>query len=250
MIPIIKLRDADGNIIPVPAIQGEKGAPGDTSSVNGVAPDTAGNIALDGTKIPYSSISSTPTVSSALGSLSTTVGGLQTSKQDTITAAGILKGDGAGGVTAAEAGTDYATRAQVTAKQDMIQVQGILKGLGTGTISMAVAGVDYMAVDAIVYGATANGNYVKLPDGTLIMWRFGEVTLGDTSTAYLPLPVSVAEDGAVAVASATSYYNSMTSVGCHVASDHEQIAIYFSSGGTAITGRSMRYNYIVIGRWK
>ena len=36
-------------------------------------------------------------------------------KQNKITAAGILKGDGAGGVSAAEAGTDYATPAQITA---------------------------------------------------------------------------------------------------------------------------------------
>ena len=36
-------------------------------------------------------------------------------KQNKITAAGILKGDGAGGVLAAEAGTDYATPAQITA---------------------------------------------------------------------------------------------------------------------------------------
>ena len=34
-------------------------------------------------------------------------------KQGTITASGILKGDGAGGVTAAEAGTDYATPSQI-----------------------------------------------------------------------------------------------------------------------------------------
>ena len=36
-------------------------------------------------------------------------------KQNKITAAGILKGDGAGGVSAAKAGTDYATPAQVAA---------------------------------------------------------------------------------------------------------------------------------------
>ena len=36
-------------------------------------------------------------------------------KQNKITAAGILKGDGAGGVSAATAGTDYATPAQITA---------------------------------------------------------------------------------------------------------------------------------------
>ncbi len=75
---------------------------------------------------------------------------LESTKQDKIQVVGILKGDGEGGVTAAEAGTDYATRAQVTAKQDTIQVQGLLKGLGTGTVSAAAAGVDYMAPDAIV----------------------------------------------------------------------------------------------------
>ena len=134
--------------------------------------------------------------------------------------------------------------------QAKISVMGMLKSIGAGHILPAIPGADYMAANAIESGSNDNGNWLKLPDGTLIMWRFGAVTLGDTSTAYLPLPVSVAEDGAVAVASATSYYNSMTSVGCHVTSDRAQIAIYFSSGGTAITGKTMRYNYIVIGRWK
>ena len=36
------------------------------------------------------------------------------SKQNKITASGILKGDGAGGVTAAEAGTDYMAPVAVT----------------------------------------------------------------------------------------------------------------------------------------
>lgn len=76
-------------------------------------------------------------------------------KQNKITAAGILKGDGAGGVSAAEAGADYATPAQVTAKQDVLLASGAAVGdlikvkavdaSGKPTAwAVAVAGTDYM----------------------------------------------------------------------------------------------------------
>ena len=74
-------------------------------------------------------------------------------KQNKITAAGILKGDGAGGVSAAKAGTDYATPAQVAAKQDVLLASGASVGdlikvkavdaSGKPT-AWAVAGTDYM----------------------------------------------------------------------------------------------------------
>lgn len=76
-------------------------------------------------------------------------------KQNKITAAGILKGDGAGGVSAAKAGTDYATTAQVAAKQDVLLASGAAVGdlikvkavdaSGKPTAwAVAVAGTDYM----------------------------------------------------------------------------------------------------------
>ena len=76
-------------------------------------------------------------------------------KQNKITASGILKGDGAGGVSAAKAGTDYATPAQVTAKQDVLLASGAAVGdlikvkavdaSGKPTAwAVAVAGTDYM----------------------------------------------------------------------------------------------------------
>jgi hypothetical protein len=80
-------------------------------------------------------------------------------KQDTIEAAGLLKGDGNGGVTAAVPGTDYlqsapvtsvdgktgavdlsgsyATPTQLAEKQQKILVKGILEGDGTGNIQAA-----------------------------------------------------------------------------------------------------------------
>ena len=76
-------------------------------------------------------------------------------KQNKITAAGILKGDGAGGVSAAKAGTDYATPSQVAAKQDVLLASGASVGdlikvkavdaSGKPTAwAVAVAGTDYM----------------------------------------------------------------------------------------------------------
>ena len=57
---------------------------------------------------------------------------------------GIVKAS-SGKLSAATAGTDYATPAQVNAKQNKITASGILKGNGSGTISAATAGTDYVA---------------------------------------------------------------------------------------------------------
>lgn len=48
-----------------------------------------------------------------------------------------------GTLSTAVAGTDYATPAQVATKQNKITASGILKGNGSGTVSTAVAGTDY-----------------------------------------------------------------------------------------------------------
>lgn len=56
--------------------------------------------------------------------------------QAKIEASGILKGDGAGGVSTAQAGTDY---------QAVIKATGLLKGSGNGVVGAAQAGTDYQA---------------------------------------------------------------------------------------------------------
>ena len=98
-----------------------------------------------------------------------------TSRQAKITASGILKGDGSGGVSAATSGTDYALPSAIpsaysstpnmdgsgaagsssayakgdhvhptdTSRQVKITASGILKGDGSGNISAATAGTDY-----------------------------------------------------------------------------------------------------------
>lgn len=68
---------------------------GAVSTVCGVDPDSGGNVALTGADIPQSGDDPTP--------VSTAISG----KQAKITASGLLKGDGSGGVSAAVAGTDY-----------------------------------------------------------------------------------------------------------------------------------------------
>lgn len=71
-------------------------------------------------------------------------------KQRTITASGILKGDGTGTVTAAD--TQEATLVDVP--------NGLLKGDGT-TISAAVAGTDYVTPSTLPAADTA------IPDATI-----------------------------------------------------------------------------------
>ena len=75
--------------------------------------------------------------------------------QAEITISGLLKGNGAGGITAAAAGTDYqtpltagtdyATPTQLADKQAKITATGLLKGDGAGSIIAAQAGTDYQA---------------------------------------------------------------------------------------------------------
>lgn len=93
-------------------------------------------------------------------------------KQNKITAAGILKGDGAGGVSAAKAGTDYATPAQVAAKQDVLLASGASVGdlikvkavdaRGKPTAwAVAVAGKDYLT-EAPVTSVNGKNGAVKV----------------------------------------------------------------------------------------
>lgn len=74
---------------------------GAVASVNGVQPDQSGNVALTAANI---NTSGGQTVQATLTDLSE-------NKQTRITANGILKGNGSGGVSAAVAGTDYLTPA-------------------------------------------------------------------------------------------------------------------------------------------
>ena len=93
-------------------------------------------------------------------------------KQPTITASGLLKGDGAGTVTAAD--TQEATLVDVP--------NGLLKGDGT-TISAAVAEIDYMAPPT---GGTTGQILKKTETGT--EWADSDVfiaTYGTTTSAEI-----------------------------------------------------------------
>ena len=75
---------------------------GAVATVNSVQPDGSGNVAITATNVPATS----GTVQSNLDSLQTAVNG----KQGTISANGVLKGNGSGTVTAATKGTDYGAK--------------------------------------------------------------------------------------------------------------------------------------------
>ena len=80
-------------------------------------------------------------------------------KQPTITASGLLKGDGAGTVTAAD--TQEATLVDVP--------NGLLKGDGT-TISQAVAGTDYVlpsTLDSYAKKSEISAAGTPIPDSTI-----------------------------------------------------------------------------------
>ena len=103
-------------------------------------------------------------------------------KQNKITASGILKGDGAGGVSAAAAGTDYATPAQIAAKQDALLASGAAVGdlikvkavdaSGKPTAwAVAVAGTDYMKTGNITKQTLVSAETTPT-ENMAINWQF------------------------------------------------------------------------------
>lgn len=110
-----------------------------------------------------------------LNDIQTNINRLNNGKQEKITASGLLKGNGSGGVSPAVAGTDYAAPSSVpsastaapkangtasagssgawsrgdhvhptdTTRQAKITANGLLKGNGAGGVSAAQAGADY-----------------------------------------------------------------------------------------------------------
>lgn len=132
-------------------------------------------------------------------------------KQAKITASGILKSDGSGGVTAAEAGTDYVTPASLpnpsdtapvmdgtaaagtlatyargdhkhpadTSKQAKITASGILKGNGSGGVSAAVKGTDYAGISETVTATLLAASWT----GTSAPYSYALTVSGVTATS-------------------------------------------------------------------
>lgn len=125
-------------------------------------------------------------------------------KQNTITAQGILKGDGSGGVSTAAAGTDYATPAQLEGKLDKtggtisgaLTVSGtlyansgiglptknaIIKTTAGGLTTGATAGTDY---EQVTIGGTTDRGYAKFASGLLVCWGNQGFGTQSTTTAW------------------------------------------------------------------
>ena len=116
---------------------------------------------------------------------------IDASKQDYITAQGILKGDGSGGVSTAAAGTDYATPEQLNGKLDktggtingtltittgtlyansgigLPTTSAIIKTTAGGLTTGATAGTDY---EKVTIGGTTDRGYAKFASGLLVCW--------------------------------------------------------------------------------
>lgn len=144
-------------------------------------------------------------------------------KQPTITASGLLKGDGAGTVTAAD--TQEATLVDVP--------NGLLKGDGT-TISAAVAGTDYAAAShnhdssylklsggkltGNLEGKYITGTWLKTTDATALGSAATKICVLDSSGwIYYRTPEQIrsdigvpAADTAIPDATITSTWNSIT----------------------------------------
>ena len=148
-----------------------------------------------------------------------------TSRQAKITASGILKGDGSGGVTAASSGTDYALPSSVptastatpqmdgtgsygsgttyargnhvhptdTSRQAKITASGLLKGDGSGGVSAAVSGTDYqtpLTAGTDYVAPSALSNYIPSSEkgansGVATLDSNGKVTASQTSARII-----------------------------------------------------------------
>jgi len=138
-------------------------------------------------------------------------------KQSTITASGLLEGDGAGNITSAE--TETATLIDVP--------NGLVKGDGT-TLSAAVAGTDYMspALNAgstgQIFTKTANGEEwadapKSLPDGgtagdALVKTSDGEDWETPIEATLVSLPTGILKSDGKTISAATAGvdYHSVT----------------------------------------
>lgn len=101
-------------------------------------------------KVAVSAVTSTE-----LGYLDGVTSAVQTQlngKQAQITASGILKGDGSGGVTTAVAGTDYLTTAPVSSVNSK-----------TGAVSLTAS--DVSAMPAVAVTTSDNGKFLRVVDG-------------------------------------------------------------------------------------
>ena len=136
-IPILSVRDDQGNIIPIPAVQGPPGQKGDTGPAGpkGDKGDTG-------------------------------AAGPNLINQNTLTPmAGILMGSG-GSVKTAVSGTDYATPAEVAAKLDAADyTRTINTATTTGTASNYILTLD-PAPDALVQGMILLVNFHVGSDST------------------------------------------------------------------------------------
>ena len=206
---------------------------------------------------------------------------IDASKQDYITAQGILKGDGSGGVSTAVAGTDYATPEQLNGKLDktggtingtltittgtlyansgigLPTTSAIIKTTAGGLTTDATAGTDY---EQVTIGGTTTRGYAKFASGLLICW--GKQNFGSQAVTN--------PWGALYESSRLSFTNfayTFSAVPVVTAMPNEESsASFFVEGMSGTTTTSPGYfyadrpnsatigttcaSYIAIGRWK
>lgn len=154
-------------------------------------------------------------------------------KQPTITASGLLKGDGAGTVTAAD--TQEATLVDVP--------NGLLKGDGT-TISQAVAGTDYMTPTDVNSAITTVISKSGLIDITIPKGRMrgdvdgdGKITLNDVDQIHKH------DSGQITLTGADFWCADINVDNAVDSRDAGQINRYISGLSSVLTGKSKFADY-------
>lgn len=153
---ILRVRDDQGNYVEIPAIKGEKGDAGATGP-QGPKGDT-------GATGPQGQKGDT----GASGVIDATTESALT---------GLLKGAG-GHIAPAVAGTDYVAPADMAAKQNKITASGLLKGDGAGGITAAVAGTDYLKFESGTWTPSCSTIGVTISEiNNCYYWKVGKLVI-------------------------------------------------------------------------
>lgn len=108
-------------------------------------------------------------------------------------------------------------------------------------------------------GFTSGTNYIKLGDGTMIVYGIASCTASGASTVYFPASFSASyADYIVGVATPRYWRNSETSVAygtatrCFIQAMTNRCSVYFRNAttGATITDTNEQAYFAVIGRWK
>ena len=97
------------------------------------------------------------------------------------------------------------------------------------------------------YGSNANGNYIKFSNGTLIQWYKGEAVVGSTNGFTKGFPILFTDN--LYVCTPTSLTAKIEIYPDNFAAGYSNFWCYDITDVSTV-GKTIKYGYTAIGRWK